>query len=155
ELARHYGWPMYWNPSMAATGGGILAGPMMSAPVPEERETQEPEAHGDPHLRSAREVMGYQVEATDGEIGHVEDFVIDDSGWTVQYVVVDTKNWWPAKKVVMLPMWVSEISWDLRRVRFDLPKETIRNGPEYDPSAPVNEETELRFYDYYGRPRGR
>jgi len=155
ELSQYYGWPMYWDPAMATAGAGAMAGPWM-APAPVERQAAgRSEPQGDPHLRSAREIIGYHVEASDGAIGHVEDLVIDDGGWAVQYVVVDTKNWWPAKKVVLLPMWISGVSWELRQVRFDLPKETIRNGPRFDPAAPINHEDEIRLYDYYGRPRGR
>lgn len=152
ELANYYGWPMYWNPALASAGAGVMAGPWLAAPPIEEPVVRRETPKGDPHLYSAREVTGYRVEATDGEIGHVDDFILDDARWTVQYVVVDTKNWWPARKVVMLPMWITGVTWDARRVRFDLPRETIRNGPEFDPHAPVNEEHETRFYDYYGRP---
>jgi hypothetical protein len=159
ELSRYYGWPMYWNPVMAGAGAGIMPGPWLDLPAerdPEADGVSEPhEKAGDPHLRSAREVIGYHVEASDGAIGHVDDFICDEGGWVIQYVVVDTRNWWPARKVVMLPMWISGVSWETRRVRFDLPRETIRNGPEYDPAAAVNQETETLFYDYYGRPRGR
>ena len=49
-------------------------------------------------LRSTREVIGYYIEATDGDIGHVEDFLIDDENWATRYMVVDTVNWWPGKK---------------------------------------------------------
>lgn len=150
ELAEYYGWPMYWNPAMA--GAGVMGGPWLVVPPPQEKEQPEPQVKGDPHLQSAREMVGYHVEAVDGEIGHVDDFIIDDDRWVIQYVVVDTKNWWPGGNVTMLPMWISGVSWELRQVRFDLPRETIRNGPAYDPSAPINEDDQLRFYDYYGRP---
>lgn len=156
ELSQYYGWPMYWNPSMVAAGGGVMVGPAMAGAgdiSPKEQEKRKRQSQGDPHLRSVREVIGYHVAATDGEIGHVEDFVIDDGSWRVQYVVVDTRNWWPARKVVMLPMWVSDVDWDLREVRFELTMDAIREGPEYNPSAPVNERDEVRFYDYYGRPK--
>jgi len=52
----------------------------------------------DPHLRSTDEVSGYHIQAADGEIGHVEDFVIDDETWAIRYMVVATRNWWPGKK---------------------------------------------------------
>lgn len=155
ELVRYYGWPMYWSPSMTSAGAGMMGGPWLAATPHEEPAESDETPKGDPHLYSAREVTGYRVEATDGQIGHVDDFILDDSRWLFQYVVVDTKNWWPARKVVLLPMWISGVTWDARRVRFDLPRETIRNGPEFDPRAPVNEEHETRFYDYYGRPSDR
>lgn len=47
---------------------------------------------GDPHLRSIAAVTGYHIHATDREIGHAKDFLLNDVGWSVRYVVVDTKN---------------------------------------------------------------
>jgi hypothetical protein len=40
--------------------------------------------HGDPHLRSSTNVIGYYIQATDGEIGHVEDFLVEDSSWAIR-----------------------------------------------------------------------
>ena len=57
----------------------------------------------DPHLRSIEAVTGYHIHASDGEIGHVEDFLIEDADWSIRYLVVDTKNWWPGKKVLISP----------------------------------------------------
>ena len=48
----------------------------------------------DPHLRSIAAVTGYHIHASDGEIGHVEDFLVEDADWSIHYLVVDTKNWW-------------------------------------------------------------
>jgi hypothetical protein len=108
---------------------------------------------GDPHLRSVGEVAGYHIEASDGEIGHIEDFIFDDETWKIRYVVVDTKNWLPGRKVLVSPLWVEDVSWRKRRVRVDLTQEEIKSSPEYDPTAPVNRQYEERLYDYYGRPR--
>jgi hypothetical protein len=52
----------------------------------------------DPHLRSTHQVTDYHIQAKDGEIGHVEDFIIDDETWAIRYLIVDTRNWWPGKK---------------------------------------------------------
>ena len=62
----------------------------------------------DTHLRSTHEVSGYHVKATGGEIGHVEDFLFDDETWEIRYVIVDTRNWWPAKKVLLRPQWIKK-----------------------------------------------
>jgi hypothetical protein len=152
ELARYYGWPLYWSPSMTAVGLSMPAGPW-----PEEPESSEPSSaeEGNPNLRSVREVIGYNVEASDGGVGHVDDFVVSTDHWAIQYVVIDTRNWLPARKVMLLPMWVSNINWELRQVEFNLPKEAIRSGPEYQSSTPVNRTEETHLYDYYGRPCGR
>jgi sporulation protein YlmC with PRC-barrel domain len=110
------------------------------------------DSDGDPNLRSTREVVGYHIQARDGEIGHVEDLIVDDETWTVRYMVVDTKNLLPGKKVLVAPTWIDGISWSDSKVAVDMTTAQIKDSPEYTPSAPVNRELEERLYDYYGRP---
>jgi hypothetical protein len=107
---------------------------------------------GDSRLRSARDVMGYYIEATDGDIGHVDDFLIDDSEWAIRYMIVDTRNWWPGKKVLISPEWISQVSWPDSRVYVDLTREGVKTAPEYDPSRPVEREYETRLYRHHDRP---
>lgn len=104
-------------------------------------------------LRSCKEAMGFHIQASDGEIGHVEDFIVDDENWSLRYVVVDTRNWLPGKKVLLASWWINTVDWDNEKVGVDLTKDTIKNSPEYDPSAPVNRQYEEVFFDYYGRPK--
>ncbi len=105
-----------------------------------------------PYLRSTNEVIGYRIEAMDGEIGHVEDFIVDVDTWIIRYLVIDTRNWLPGKKVLIVPQWAEEINWTATRVYLNLTRQAVKNSPEYDPSMPVNREYEKRYYDYYGRP---
>jgi hypothetical protein len=98
-------------------------------------------------------VEGYHIEARDGSIGHVEDFIIDDDRWEIMYLVVDTKNWLPGRRVLVSRLWIDEVSWLGSKVTVDLTKEVIEKSPEFDPSAPVNREYEEVLYDYYGRPK--
>jgi hypothetical protein len=145
KLHAYYGWPAYW------TGTAALTTAYTAAAVAQQKE--EPEGAQDRHLRSSREVIGYHIDAIDGEIGHVENFVVDDETWIIQYMVVDTRNWLPGRKVLVAPTWVEEIDWAEQEVEVDLHRKTIKNSPEYDPSAPVNREYEVQLYDYYGRPK--
>jgi uncharacterized protein YrrD len=131
DHALYYGWPGWWNEAPVRTG--------------------EPD-YGDPHLRSVMEVTGYQILAMDEAIGHVDDFIVDDESWTIRYLVVNTGIWWEGKKVLLAPLWVNQISWAESRVSVSLPKQAIRNSPEWQPEQPVNREYESRLYDYYGRP---
>jgi hypothetical protein len=149
ELHRHYQWPMYWHASGMPVAGGVIAQPDVAA----EKEDEHTEEQGDPRLRSTREVLGYHIQASDGEIGHVEDFIVEDTNWAINYIAVDTRNWLPGRKVLISPQWIEQIKWLERSVYIDLSQETIRNSPEYDPSTPVNREYEARLYDYYGRPK--
>lgn len=154
-LHSHYKWPAYWahDPfvmqSLAARPGHPPSAPEQPAP--------QPQPHGEqgrgPLLRSSRELMGYYIRAKDGDIGHVEDFIIDTAEWYVRYMVVDTRNWLPGKKVVVSPAWVKEVRWADLLVTVDLSREMIKDSPEFDPAAPVNREYETRLYDFYGRPK--
>ena len=147
----YYGYPYYWS-------GPYLWGPMYypqlsdgDQEIVEERRAEEEET-GDLHLRSAAKVTGYHIEATDGEIGHVEDFIIDDETWQIRYMVVDTRNWLPGKKVLIAPRWIERVSWDDSKVYVNLSREAIENGPEYQPDA-LNREYEGKLYEHYDRPK--
>lgn len=111
-----------------------------------------PEERGDPHLRSTKEVAEYRIGATDGEVGHVEDFVMDDKEWAIRYVVVDTRNWLPGRKVLVSPHWISAVSWLEREVYVDLTQDEIKSAPEWDPDALPDREYETRLHEHYGRP---
>jgi hypothetical protein len=152
----YYGWPYYWG--MADVWGeGAYPRPLYVEKKEEqkkgEKKRQEPTDDADPHLRSVKEVTGYHIQATDGEIGHVEGFIIDDETWEIRYMIVDTRNWLPGRKVLVSPTWITSLSWSDRKVIVDLSREVIKESPKFDPSAPVNREYEERLYDYYGRPR--
>lgn len=149
ELHEHFGWQFYWLPGAHHWAGH------KSPPPPEEKD-KKPEAlqdDGDPHLRSVEEVMGYHLHSYDGEIGHVEDFIASDKNWHILYVVVDTRNWLPGRKVIISPGWIDHISWPEKKVYVEMNRELVKNSPRYDPSYPINREYEERLYDYYGRPR--
>jgi hypothetical protein len=103
-------------------------------------------------LRSVKELCNYVLEATDGEIGRCKDFLFDDGRWTVRYMVVDTRNWLPGRKVLVAPVWITSVDWAESKVSVDLTREQVKNSPEYDPSTPVKREYEVRLYDFYGRP---
>ncbi len=149
DLAEYYGWPPYWQTTPPMTGVGAMA----AGPAPPEGSAGARPETGDPHLRSVEEVTGYHIQARDGSIGHVEDLIAKDENWVIRYLVVDTRNLLPGKKVLVSPAWVEDVNWVERLVHVDLLQETIKNSPEFDPSAPVNREYEVQLYDYYGRPK--
>lgn len=151
HLHSYFGWPYYWNAT------GQLSAPIMptipalalevEAPVEEESSNEE----GDPHLRSAREVEGYHIEASDGRLGHVEELILDVSTWKIRYLVVDTKNWWPGKKVLVATHAnIGRFSANKRTLDIDLSRETIKACPEYDPAKPIDRDYETRLNQHYG-----
>jgi sporulation protein YlmC with PRC-barrel domain len=147
----YFGWPLYWQ-GLEVWGPYNYPGPLFSEKKKEGVEVGY--KNGDPHLRSAKEVTGYHIHANDGEIGHVEDFIVDDQTWTIRYMVIDTSNWLPgSRKVLVSPTWIDSVDWLENRVGMDLTVDQIKQGPEYDPSEPINPTYEVRLYDFYGRPK--
>lgn len=107
--------------------------------------------NADPHLRSCNAVVGYHLHASDGEIGHVHGFLVDEETWAIRYLVVDTSNWWIGHKVLIAPPWISGVSWADGTVSVDLTREAIRNAPPYVPGDDWGRERDIRLYEHYGR----
>lgn len=139
DLYQYFGWPPYFQPTGYFT-------PPTPPPPPSlfsKEEQEELNEGADPHLRSMREVDGYHIEATDGDIGHVEDFIVDDEQWRIRYLVVDTRNWLPGGRKVLVPsLFIDHLSWSEMKVKVDKDQETIKNSPPYDPDALLNRDEE-------------
>lgn len=172
ELHKHYGWPHYWTAGTAGTSVPPTAMPASAPPAGALRTTggsTEPamgESRIDPavaqresaphngmrNLHSAHTVRNYHIEASNGSIGHLEDLVIDDDTWSVRYLLVNTRNWLPGKKVIVSPDWVQSINPEEGSIRVDLTREAIKGSPEFDLNQPITSEYTERLNDYYGSP---
>lgn len=151
EYGAYYDYPPYWAYGYggALWGWGPLPTSRIEQSVREDmvaREQRERDAQrtgANQHLRSAEEVIGYAIEATDGSIGHVEDLLFDEDSWAVRHVIVDTRNWWPGKHVVISPQRFKAVSWPERSVWVDLKRDEIKASPEFD-SDTLHERAEIR-----------
>jgi sporulation protein YlmC with PRC-barrel domain len=154
EGAQYYRWSstLYAHPLIPASVVDTEAQGFM-VPGGAVREEQPAEQEETRVLRSAGEVSNYAIQASDGELGEVEDFILDDDTWRIMYMVVDTRKLLPGKKVLIARLWISDIDWLNSLVHVDMSRDEIKGSPEFDPSAPVNREYEKVLYDYYGRPR--
>jgi uncharacterized protein YrrD len=149
KFHEYYGYPYYWT-GQGAWGDGGRPGELRAKP---KGESSEPAPnHANAHLRSMKEVVGYHIAATDGEIGHVEEFLFDDETWMIRYLAVDTRNWWPGKRVLVSPLWIARVSWSERKVFVDLTREKIKGSPAWDPSQPVTRDYEKKLFASYARP---
>ena len=155
DLSWYYAWPMYWGSgfSMGGMYGTAPLGPLIYEKTDTKDDASAPESHDDPHLRSTRSVAGCHIDATDGEIGHVEDYIIDDQSWMLRFLVVDTGNWLPGRRVLMSPHWIRRVEWGESKVIVDLSREAIERSPEFGPLQPVSADYEGKLHDYYGRLR--
>ena len=131
--AGHYAIPYYWS------GTGIWGD--WPTPVEARLAVREPapapSGTDAEHLRSARVVTGFHLLAIDGEIGHVDDFLVDDGTWTIRYLLIDTSNWIGGRAVLMPPERVPQIEWPTRLLHVDLTREEVTNSREYDPAADI------------------
>jgi uncharacterized protein YrrD len=137
DLYTHYGWP-YMGAGGAGFYGGMGMSGMMESRVPFEESILAAVKHDkpvDPHLRSIDEVTGYRIHATNGEIGDVEDFIIDDQNWRIHFLVVDTGHWFPGKKVQIATKWISQVKWEESAVYVDITVDAVKNSPKYNPSV--------------------
>lgn len=151
DLHAYYMWPPYWGADF-----GVVGAYPFPTGMPEAEETEALKAaapHGDPHLRSVREVLDYSVEGLDGDVGDVEDFIIDDTNWQIRYMVLDTGNWLPGKKALVETRWIHGIDWDEEVVHVDLHKEAIQTCPEFDPDQPIGEQYEKAVKSHYSQAR--
>jgi sporulation protein YlmC with PRC-barrel domain len=148
-----YGYPYYW------VGGGLwgaAALPLGGVPaaVPPPRETglpdvAPPDEAADPHLRSSTDVTGYAVEASDGAIGHIEDLLVDERSWQIHNLVIDTRNWLPGRKVLVLPNSIEAIDWNTRQVRLRLTRAAIESSPPYEPDQVLGDDDIKRVQLHY------
>jgi hypothetical protein len=154
DLENYPAWaPVAWTPE------GVVVPPIAGTAQAAAASCQPgEEAEDDPHLRSVREINGYHVAALDGDLGHVDELIIDDreeqpGPWELRYLVIDTRNWLPGRTVLVSPFWADAVNWQDRKIRFGLTREQIEGSPEFQPHAPINRHYEEVLYDYYGKPK--
>ena len=152
----YYGWSPYWNTGLYMGGYGFGYGGGAMAPLPLQGSSRREEdiaaarrSDDDPHLRSIEAIIGYHIHASDGEIGHLNDFLIEDADWSIHYLIVDTKNWWPGKKVLVSPRSIQEIDWTDNLVNINVDRQKVKDSPAYDVSATVDRDYEKHFHSYY------
>ena len=139
--------PPYWN--------GIHTwgySPYLNRDSEEREKIKQQEESWDPNLRSTNAVSNLHIQANDGEIGHVSDFVIDDETWAIRYLIIDTTNWFGGKKVLISPKWIDKISWNESKVFINLSMEDIKNAPEYsEEETQLTRDYETQLHNYYSR----
>jgi len=147
----YYGYPYYWGyPGLWGYGGSpsLLAPGSMNAVLDEHSDGKS----NDVHLRSAKEMRGYHLQGSDGEIGHVIELFVDEETWQVRYLAIDAGSWLFGKKVLIAPQWAKRISWDERKVYLDLSRQQIKNSPAWNGTEIIDREYESRLHKHYGHP---
>jgi PRC-barrel domain len=161
----HYGYAPYWG-GTGAWGDGMYPNLTLAGadadhhngvvhPQMELTDDQRVDLIGhrsdEPHLRSCHAVAGYHIHATDGDIGHVTGFLIDDDTWAIRYLVIDTSNWWMGHKALIAPTWIEGVQWADRSVSVNLSRELIKDAPPYDSHKGWGRVQDIALHEYYGR----
>jgi uncharacterized protein YrrD len=115
------------------TQAQIEGSPSLAGIVPgraQLRESTRSAEQRDPPFRSAHDVRGHHVQAVDGEIGRVEDLIIDVEVWVIRYFIIHTRDWWPGRRILISPQWIERVNWSESNVFINLRRETIEQFPE-------------------------
>jgi uncharacterized protein YrrD len=151
----YYGYPDYWSGAglwgMGSYPGSLTAQDRIEAELKAHgtRATQPPD---DCHLRSSRAITGYHIHASDGDIGHVTDLLVDDHSWAIRYLIANTSNWWGGHHVLIAPAWIAGVSWAAAHVSVGVSREVVKHAPPYDADAELDRQQEEAIFEHYGHP---
>jgi uncharacterized protein YrrD len=161
----YYGYPNYWGggglwgagfyPDILQAGmgpGAIGDGNAGGSDHTPSRRLHSKGHQDDLHLRSANSVMRYYVHATDGDVGHVQGVLVDETSWAIRYMIVNTSNWWLGHEVLIAPEWIDHFDWLDSKLVVALSRESVKNAPVYDSKQPLDREQEAVLHAYYGKP---
>lgn len=163
EYLGYYSYPYYWG-GAGFWGAGVYPSAMLmgvgfadsgadhiTAQAAQARATREAAQHqnDDPHLRSGKAVMKYDIEASDGRIGHVQGLLLDEETWAIRYLIVDTSNWWLGHQVLIAPQWIKSVSWPDHTVVVNLTRQAVKDAPPYDSAVTLDREGEIRLHKHY------
>jgi hypothetical protein len=83
------------------------------------------------HLQRCEEVRGYEVFAEDGYVGTVEGFLISDTSWTIEYVVVQASQRLVSHRIVVPTSWIKNVVREESRLSLGMSCGTVLSGPEF------------------------
>ncbi len=165
EQFGYYGYPFYWGeeqlwgvgprPGSSLAGYGSVQLPTAARAQADfaEAQVQLHRDRGDnPHLRSCRAIERYHIHASDGDIGHLESLLLDDTAWTIRYLVVNTSDWWLGHDTLLAPPWIADIDWLVATISVDLTRQAIKDAPACDANDLPSPAQERSLFDHYGRP---
>lgn len=119
RLHRHYRYPYY--------GGGAADEPS--------RDAAEPAPSKDSQLRSTYEVIHSHVLATDGDVGHIDDLLVDDADWGIRHVVLETSSGWAGRKVLVDPARIVAVNRSTKTTSIDVSRDSIDGAAPFDPNT--------------------
>jgi hypothetical protein len=134
KVLGYYGYPYYWGDegvwgSFDNPGALLTAPPSDAAPPHSDSRAIDPESR---HLRSVNTSTGYHLHAIDGDIGHVDDFLIGEESWRIRYLLVDTSNWIGGRSVLVSSEAVDGVDLQHERLRVGVTRDVIEHSPAFE-----------------------
>jgi sporulation protein YlmC with PRC-barrel domain len=155
ELNKHYRISNYWVRNYKDLKNGFDK--MRHFELPDQEFKAAPklirEKDVDTNLRSFNEILGYDILTSDGNVGCIDDLLIESDDWSVISIIVAANKWEPwSKKVIIASTWIEEVSYIDKQIKISLRTKEVENAPEYNTLEPINEVLEKRYYNYLGKP---
>ena len=97
-------------------------------------------------------LKGLVIQATDGELGTVDQFYFDDETWAIRYLTVETGGWLGGRQVLISPFSILHTDWPAKRLDVALTKKQVQNSPDINTHQPVSRQHEAEYNRYYGYP---
>lgn len=126
--------------SDAETGAHFTQGEIAASPV----------ARTERHFRSLVVMQQAAVEATDDEVGHAEDFLVDPADWQIKYLVVRTSDWWSGEKILISSHAIIGIDYTRNILKLDVTRQSVKDGVRFSPEQTVDGAFDESFETYYG-----
>lgn len=153
KLSKYYGWSPYWMTELPIPWPGIYSYPTdVAHPSEMEKDIGARADSGkiqDVHLRGFKEIKGYGLHATDGDIGELDDLLIDSTNWLITHLVADSRKWWPGGQVVIDKGMVQEMSWPDRKIMVAMTRDEVKQAPPYDQNRALTASFQTEISDYY------
>ena len=142
----YYGWPTYWSGSFS---WGSL--PYIEHDRAKWGQINPGGKPWDHHLRSTHAVTGYAIQTQTGELGQVEDFIIDDETWAIRYLIINIGTWLSGKRVLISPQWIERVSWADSKVFVNLSRQSIKGSPEFTGESLITRDYEIGLHGHHNR----
>jgi uncharacterized protein YrrD len=150
QIYAYYSWDPYWAGNFFPMSNA-MATPYVSVmptiELPEPEALAQPE---NPHLRSITAIIGYDIHATDGDIGYVEDFVLGGALWRIRYLKIDKVTWMPGAQVVISPQSIRYIDSTERTIYINVNRQRVNDSPKYSDDLARDGKYDEKFLTYYG-----
>ncbi len=88
--------------------------------------------YGDRHLRSCKEMINYDIEGSDSQVGYLQSMLFDEKDWSVRYLMLNTSNWWLGHQVLLEPQSIRDVSWGDARIYVNMLRQEIQSTPIFD-----------------------